>query len=298
MLPGSEIRIERGPVGGSGIEDRERVVGTGGPSGELASEVRAAALVFSSNLDVIGRIVIAIGRRHALQDPEIEELRSEVYLHLLENDYTVLRKWRGEAMLSTYLTAVANNCFRGFLIRKWGRWRPSQKAKRLGQEAVRMETLLHRDGYSFEEAYEILRTRHCSKASPRQPNDPTAQSPPRDSRQFENGDRLDYLQVVGDTESRLENRDKAALKTRVLNVLQQALRTLSMGDRTLLRLRYEEGFALKEIANVLAIRQRSIYTRHERCLRELRSCFEQEGLRWPQVAEILGWDDETTTSPR
>ena len=76
---------------------------------------------------------------------------------LIDDDYAVLRKFRGKSLLKTYLSTVIANLFRDHLIRKHGKWRPSAMARRRGREAAQLERLLFRDGLSVTEAVEILK---------------------------------------------------------------------------------------------------------------------------------------------
>lgn len=53
----------------------------------------------------------------ANDDGPAEDLESEVRLRLLEDDYAVLRKHRGDSSLVTCLTVVIANMFRDYRIR-------------------------------------------------------------------------------------------------------------------------------------------------------------------------------------
>ena len=63
--------------------------------------------------------------------------------------------------MRTYLTVVIHRLFLDYRIRLWGKWRPSAEAKRLGAVAIALERLIVRDGWSFEQAVEVLRTNHA-----------------------------------------------------------------------------------------------------------------------------------------
>ena len=47
----------------------------------------------------------------------------------------------------------------------WGRWRPAAAARQVGPAAVLLERLVYRDGLPFDEACEVLRTRHGVQVS-------------------------------------------------------------------------------------------------------------------------------------
>ena len=80
----------------------------------------------------------------------------DVRLKLLQDDYAVLRKYRGASSQTTFLTVVISNLFRDHRIKHWGKWRPSAEAKRHGEVAVRLEAAIYRDGQSFEQACGFL----------------------------------------------------------------------------------------------------------------------------------------------
>src|SRR4051812_17572740 len=115
---------------------------------------------FLSQLPVVDKVTGHVCRRNHLRDADAEEFASEVKLHLIQNDYAVLRRFQQRSSLQTYLTVVVQRLFVNYRNRLWGRWRPSADASRLGPIAVQLERLIVRDGWSFEEAQEQLRINH------------------------------------------------------------------------------------------------------------------------------------------
>src|SRR5262249_8960179 len=83
---------------------------------------------------------------------------SEVKLRLVEREYEVFRKFQHRSSLRTYLTIVIQRIYLDYRNHLWGKWRPSAEAQRLGHVAVRLETLMARDGFTFDQACEYLRT--------------------------------------------------------------------------------------------------------------------------------------------
>src|SRR5688500_3157528 len=115
--------------------------------------------LFETNLALIDRLLGAVCRRNGFPPDDSEEFGSWARLRLIDNDYAILGKWRGESSLPTYLTAVIVNLFRDYRIQIWGKWRPSAEARRLGPAAVQLEKLMGQDGRSFPEAVAVLRSR-------------------------------------------------------------------------------------------------------------------------------------------
>jgi RNA polymerase sigma factor for flagellar operon FliA len=81
-------------------------------------------------------------------------------MRLVENNYAVLRKFQNRSALRTYLASVIDRLSLDFCTEKWGKWRPSAMAERLGPVAVMLEQLVTRDAHTVEEAIEIVRTKH------------------------------------------------------------------------------------------------------------------------------------------
>ena len=118
------------------------------------------------HLDLIDQIVRTTGRRRHLSAAEQEDFASFVRLRLIEDDYAVLRKFQNRSSLRTYLSAVIERMSLDFCVERWGRWRPSAVADRLGPVAVLLERLVSRDGHLLDEAFEIVRTNHGATESP------------------------------------------------------------------------------------------------------------------------------------
>ena len=91
---------------------------------------------FLAQLDLIDNVVASTCRRHGMLGDDAEDFKSSVHEKKIDDDYGVFRKFRGNSSLETYLTAVINNRCRDYRIQKWGKWRPSAKAKRIGTAAM------------------------------------------------------------------------------------------------------------------------------------------------------------------
>src|SRR5262249_23189199 len=102
--------------------------------------------------------VAAISRRNGLARDDADDFASWTTLRLIEDDYGVFRKFRGESALTTYLAVVIAMLFRDYRTHRWGRWRPSAAARRRGPLAVRLETLGYRDGLRLGQGGELVRT--------------------------------------------------------------------------------------------------------------------------------------------
>src|ERR1700743_405094 len=114
--------------------------------------------LFITQLRRIDAVAVHVCRRNRVGPSDMEEFAAHVRLKLIEGDYAIIRKFKGESTFGTYITTVIARLFFQYRVQMWGKWRPSAEAKRLGQKGVLLEQLLTRDGYSFDEACQILTT--------------------------------------------------------------------------------------------------------------------------------------------
>jgi hypothetical protein len=112
--------------------------------------------VLATHLPTIRAVVRVVSRRHGCRGEEEADLLSEVFLHLMKDDYAVLRKFRGTSSLQTYLRTVACRVLLDRRIAAWGKWRPTAKAKALGASARQLERLVVRDHFTPQEAIGVL----------------------------------------------------------------------------------------------------------------------------------------------
>lgn len=235
--------------------------------------------LFVSHLPVVEKILGAVCRRHGLSGDAADEFGGWAKLRLVENEYAVLAKFRGESSLPTYLTVVLSMLFREYRVQEWGRWRPSAVAKRAGAFSIRLESLVARDGMTVAAAGQLLRTAGETTLSDRELADLVAQFPRRTPLRpvqaieppvtVEGPERAD--QIVDAEESAAES----AATRRALDV---ALETLPPEDRLIVRLHYMESMSVADIARGLALPQKPLYRRLERALGVLRAGLERAGL--------------------
>jgi RNA polymerase sigma factor for flagellar operon FliA len=222
----------------------------------------------------------------ALRGDDADEFASWAKEKLWEDDYRLLRKWRGESKLTTYLAVVLTNLGREFRVRRWGRWRPSAAALRLGPLAVRVERLVHRDGLRAEEAAELLRTGRETTASDRVIADLAARLPRRtrtrvlgvvDPRQAE------AVTAADRSEGLAEDAETAAERDAVHRMLRDALAQLPAEERTVLTMHYFAGHTLADVSRALDVPQKPLYRLREGALRRLRARLAELGATWEVV---------------
>lgn len=240
--------------------------------------------LFLSNLPLIDRIVAGLCRRHALFGDTADDFGSWVREKLIEDDYRIIRSYEGRSSYSTYLVVVITNLLRDYNIRRWGRWRASAEARRLGPVAVQLETLMYRDGHTLAEACAVLRSRGAD-VSERELATLAARVPPRVRRRDVGDEQLGYVESgLPDPHETLEREES---RDAVLTQVSAALASLPGEDQLILRLRFWEGLTVADIARTLRLQQKPLYRRLERLLAALRSSLLAAGVEEDMVADML-----------
>jgi len=112
--------------------------------------------LFLSSLETVERAARFAARRGGLSPSDADDLAAAVKLALIENDYAVLRGFEGRCSLGTYVASIAHRLVADERIHTGGRWRPSAEAKRSGEGAVLLETLVVRDQKPLAEALRLV----------------------------------------------------------------------------------------------------------------------------------------------
>src|SRR5256885_1727253 len=88
------------------------------------------------NLPLLERIIEMICSRKGMDADEIEEFSAEVKFRLVNRDYAILKAFENRSSLRTYLAAVVSKLLLEYRNQRWGKWRDSANAQRLGPAAV------------------------------------------------------------------------------------------------------------------------------------------------------------------
>jgi RNA polymerase sigma factor for flagellar operon FliA len=253
-----------------------------------ADREESGKALFDSHLDVIERVISFVSSRHHMPGIDSDDFDSHVKLKLIEDDYAVLKKFEGRSNLRTYLTVVIQHLFLDYRIKAWGKWRPSAEAKRSGQIAILLERLMQRDGYGFEEAFELMQTNHQITMTRRELETIAARLPHRLRRRFESDVAL--TGVAADQPSLDEivwDHEQEMTAARLESALNKAMAGLETQDRLVFELRYRDGRTIADIARALRLDQKALYRRVERCLGALLAELQASGIDKAQAMEIL-----------
>lgn len=234
--------------------------------------------LFRQHLTVIGQIAESTCRRNGVNGRDAEDFASDMRLKLCENDYAVIRKFQGKSSFATYLTVVINKGFLDYRRRIWGKWSPSSQARRLGNVAILLETLVYRDGGSFDAACLILEQKHGLAIDRRQLRAILAQLPRRSQRRFEGEDGLDTLPSADSADAHVLADERDDQLAAAEEALRRALRELPDEDRAIVRMLYYEGMSVADVARGFGVEQKRLYPRIKQLLASLGKNLKNQGI--------------------
>jgi RNA polymerase sigma factor (sigma-70 family) len=243
----------------------------------------------------IEQTIRAVCRRQRLLPQDAEDFASTVRVHLIDNDYAVLRRFEGRSSIATYLVTVVTHLALDWRNARWGKWRPSAEARRQGPVATQLERLTRRDDLTFEEACETLRTNFHVTESREDLEAMAARLPLRSGRRFVPDDQLEGVADADPTPDALLERQHAAEKARVaIGLLAAAIASLPPQDALIVKLKFQDGMRIADIARTLNLDDKPLYRRIARLLPQLREALEKNGLNADAARDLLarqGFDD-------
>lgn len=240
------------------------------------------------HLDLIAQIVRTTGRRRHLSASERDDFASFVHLRLIEDDYAILRKFQSRSTLWTYLAMVIERLSLDFCVEKWGRWRPSAMAERLGPVAVNLERLVARDNHTVNEAIEILRTNHDVTASELELRRIWEQLPTRTRTTSVGEEAAAGVSSDESSEARIEESARRTHIERLQRALQTAFAAIPDHDRVLIALRFDQDLSMVEIAKLTGSSVPTLHRRLDRSVKQLRSALTDAGFDPRDVAGLIG----------
>lgn len=261
---------------------------------------RTPEQTFLENLKLIKAVIAQSCRRSNFSFQEAEDFGGHVLCKLIDDDYAVIRKFRGDkgATLQTYLTMVIKRALLDYKDHIWGKHHASAEAQRLGPVAVRLEELMVRDRYSFEEACEILRTNEGVGMSVAELADLRAKLPRRVPKQVVGEDPLQFepAQELRPDQQLLE-KEREAGRRRLYMGLKRGLDTLPNDDHLLVKLWVK--FSIADIARIYKVEQKPLYRRMDKILKALERALERQGVRREDIKELLGpLEDDLNARPK
>ena len=250
-----------------------------------------AEIRFVEHLDWIDRVAAMACQDRSLPRADAEDFASWVKTKLMADNYGVIRNFRGESGLKTYLTTVVTRQFQEYLRERWGRWRTSAAAERIGPPAPELESLVYREGYSLPQAGEKLRTAGRTEMTDAELARVLERLPDRRVRRPMEVE-LESAEWVPDdgtaaADEALVAAETDARRRQILGALERAMEQLDPQDRVIMRLHFADGFTLADVARALRVEQKPLYRRVERLRKLLRALLEAEGIRAEDISGML-----------
>jgi RNA polymerase sigma factor (sigma-70 family) len=261
---------------------------------ESSGETIEARELFSRHFATIERVVEFVVRRRRLAPDEAEDFAATVFLQLLERDCEILRRFEHRSTMQTFLAVVVQRMFLDYRIARWGKWRGSATARRLGPVGLRLETLVSRDGLTDEHAFAIvLADRHVTTTRA-ELECMRLRLPTRLRRRIVDEDALEGVSV--DTFGPEERvwRTRAA---ETVAILRRILSGLAPDERAILRLRFVDSLHINAIAQRCGVEPKAMYRRLARLLGRLRLELHREGISSSEVNTWLGRLDVPGSAP-
>jgi RNA polymerase sigma factor (sigma-70 family) len=243
---------------------------------------------YRENQDLIEDVLRLCCRRNRLPRVDAEDFTSTARLALLESNQARLRAFGGRSSFRTFLSVTIGRLLNDWCDANWGRWEPSAEAARQGHVAMRLEELVIRDNLPLAEAIETLRTNHGIQATVVELERLFERLPVRSRRRFVSDSGLEGISADRGNPEQVVNQARAiADGDRATKALDAAVRSLSAADKLILRMRFEDGMSIANIARLVGAEQKGLYRRIDRTLTELRRQLEAAGIGEEAAASIL-----------
>jgi RNA polymerase sigma factor (sigma-70 family) len=242
-----------------------------------------------SHLPTLKPIIRQVCARARCFGADADDFEQVVYVAFLERN--ILDKLQGTTQPKAFLHVVVANLFRDFRIQRWGKWRPSAKASRLGDTAVTLERLVHLRKLSPEQAVEAMATQQTGAGSRAELEAIVRQLPLRVGRHDVGEECFDRLEEPTSADRLVVEGEKREQRRAVLTALEAALGELSTEDRSLLRLRFWEDVSVARLSLMTGTQQRSLYSHFDRLRAQLRRKVLAAGIAELDVQQLFAaWD--------
>jgi RNA polymerase sigma factor (sigma-70 family) len=236
---------------------------------------------------------------------EALELSNQVLDTLERNNYKVLREFKGNSRLTTYLTAIISRQAVDLIRKKLGRDREKERAKEFGDVGLLVYQRVIKDGYPLSDVFEELQTNHGFSGSMEELETIVQKIKGKGKRKnprvsllngsnsstngsaVKNGTTIGINEnefVIPDTQSDPEKivmEDQR--KRKMQEVIQDIIAQLNGEERILLRMRFPSGegetpHTVAQVSNILGITQKAVYKRMTRLLKKCKELLDREGV--------------------
>jgi RNA polymerase sigma factor (sigma-70 family) len=237
----------------------------------------------------VQRVIDFTCRRYRLCDDESEELASWVKVKLFEDDCAIVRQFRGDCKLSSYLGVIVQRTVADLWVKKYGKWHSSAVATRMGSAAVDLERMIWRDNVVPTEA--ITRVAEMHPDVSRHDLETMLVQLPRRERRRETVPLDEVAELLPATEAAdvlVVTHERRHLSEEAARVVRKFLAALEDRDRLMLQMHFESNLQLSQIARMLHVEQKPLYRRREQLLQVLKQELEKRGITADEVADLIG----------
>jgi len=248
------------------------------------------ASLIERNIKHIEDTIRSICIRHDIDDEEAEEFAAYVKYRLVEDDYKIIRKFKGISHIKTYLHTVISRIFLDEKRKQQGRWRSSKKAQNMGEAAVRLEELIYKYNYTFDEAYEVLKINYKLTLDKNEAYDMALKLKRKKAKDI----KIEGEELLVNIPSRGLRPDEALHKKKLIEIQGQietiidAMRQrLSAEDRLILKMRFEDNLKVSVIAKVLMRNRNDIDKGIKSILGELKEGILRKGININDVMDVI-----------
>lgn len=247
--------------------------------------------IFLRQLPVLKEVIRTICRRHRVPADQVSEFSASVFLKVIDNDYAVLRRFRSSGDPRAFLFAVVYHHMLDWRNHEWGKWRASARARQLGSAAVFLERLVVRDRVHVQEAVAVMANHPRWKLTSADARALHAQLQHRIPRRRPVGlGAIEETCAISCAPPDIEIEELRGDAERARGALAAAIRELPAEERRLLRMRFEHGRSIAEIAAALCLDAKPLYRRFTRILQRLRHDLERRNLTLSAVQGFIGRD--------
>lgn len=228
-----------------------------------------------ADLALFSEVLRQVARMHRLRPEDADDFFQTAHCRQLERNYDVFRQFGGRSSLRTYLTVVAVRLLLDWRNSRFGKWRPSTDARRLGENAVALERLMSRDGHTAGEA--IASVAIQTDASPEALDRLIEQLPARVRRRFAPASEIDTSGPRMEFSDPIEDRERERWNESVLAALRASVERLPPSDQVLLDHRFRAGLTVKSASVTLSVEPKRLYRRLQTVLKQLRVDLSERG---------------------
>lgn len=245
--------------------------------------------LFLEQLETINGAIRFVCHSGGLRDQDAEDFKSIVHLKLIENDYAILGKHDPRSSFRGYIAVVVHRLLLDYRNSQWGKFHASAEAKRLGEPAITIEAMLHRDGRTIDEVLPAL-IRRWPELTRERVEQVEAALPMRTRRP-----RAVEIDLAADTvgadevtvEDAAFEADRQELANRIAAIMRETTKELDERDRLIFRLHFDGGMSVADISRLLRVEQKPLYRRLKRAVAKTRARLERAGISAEEANEVL-----------